>query len=172
MLEKISVSQKFKLPWLDSKIYHCLQNLNMSNSPNPDFSICVTGKQCASVCTPTQTGTIRYLSLLVGNEIGPEVGHNALALQIPNLHTLLCGGTEPVPVGAKAKSINNIPGIQRVQPLPFRQVPKHSNAVFTTAGAKRAVGRNGSRVHIAAVPDERVPELTVSQIPYLYRAVP
>ena len=136
----------------------------MSNAPHLDFSVCVTRKECTFICTPTQTGTIGYGTLLGESEIGAKVSHNALSLQIENPHTLLSRSTKPVFVAVKEEGMNNITGIgtQRVEVIHLiSQIPEHGNLVFSTTGVNRAIGRNKNGAHIAFMANKRVPELIV-----------
>lgn len=115
-------------------------------------------------------GVVSFLSL--GFQIDFQVLNNALALQVPDLNTALSGSTEPVPVGAETKSMNNRSGIQRIEPLTLGQVPQQNNSVFASAGAQRAVRRNRHRVHITGVASESDSQLAIGQVPNLDGFIP
>lgn len=85
-----------------------------ANTPNSDYAVSVSTKQSASISTPAQACTVDNLLLVGGSSMGIlglfslglqinlQILNNALALQIPDLDTVLSGSTKPVPVRAKA----------------------------------------------------------------------
>lgn len=111
-----------------------------------------------------------HLALLL--QIHLKVDYDALALQIPNLNAGLGGSAEPIPVRAKAERMNNGACVQRVKPLSLSQIPEQNHSIFAPAGAQRAVGRHGHRVHIPRVASEGGAQLAVGQIPNLYGLIP
>ncbi|PON35934.1 hypothetical protein TorRG33x02_350470 [Trema orientale] len=113
------------------------------------------------------------LSLLsLSLEINLQILHNALALQIPDLDTVLSSSTEPIPVGAEAERVDDRTGIERVEPLPLSQIPKQDHPIFPTAGAERPIGRDRHGVDVPAMAGERAPQLAVREVPNLDRAIP
>ena len=109
---------------------------------------------------------ISFLGLCL--EVNLQVLHNALALQIPDLDTVLCRRTEPVPIGAEAQSVDDRPGIKRVQPLPLRKIPQENHAILPSTCAQRPVRRHGNSVHVPTVAAQRAPELAVREVPHLH----
>lgn len=77
------------------------------------MAISVTTEEGASVSAPVQADAVRNLGLLTDeSELGAQLIDNALALQVPDLDAGLGGGTQPVSVGAKAKGVDDITGVQ------------------------------------------------------------
>jgi hypothetical protein len=57
-----------------------------THSPHADLAICVARVQRGTVCGPVEARAVRHLGLLAcGHELGPQLVHNGLALQVPNL---------------------------------------------------------------------------------------
>jgi len=98
--------------------------------------------------------------------------HNALALQIPDLDALLRSSNQPVSVRAKAKSVDDVTGIQRIQALAFRQVPQHGHTILAAASTEGTIWRHRDRVHVPGVTDEVGAQLAVGQVPHLHQLVP
>jgi hypothetical protein len=137
------------------------------------MTVSVTTVKRASICAPVQAHAIRDLGLLADEcEVRAQLVNNALAFQVPNLDARLSRGTQPVPVRAEAKRVDNITGIQRVQPLALRQIPQHGDTILASAGAQGAIRRHRHGVHIASVPDQVGPNLAVGEVPHLHDLVP
>jgi len=138
-----------------------------------DVPVSVTRKQDASITAPRQAGSIRDgLVLARRNELGPELIHHDLALQVPDLDALGGGGAEPVPVGAEDQAVDDVPGLQAVEPLALVQVPEHGSSVLAATGAETSIRTDGDGVEVASVANQVGAELAVGQTPDLDELVP
>ena len=115
-----------------------------------------------------------HLSLVVSRPAGPheaEVGHQAvhqaLALQVPDLHRRLGRGAQPVAVGREAQRVDDVARVQGVEPLALGQVPQHGGAVLAAGRAQGAVRGDGDGIDVASVAEEVLPQLAVGQVPHL-----
>lgn len=85
-----------------------------------DEMIRVSCKESGSVGRPSQAkacGSLARFGFFRTKSV-----HNNLALQVPNLDTVIRGSTEPVTVGRKDERVNNLTSIQGVETLAFVQV--------------------------------------------------
>jgi len=115
---------------------------------------------------------ISLVSLVFVVSIGFEGGNNDLALKIPDLDALISGGTEPVPVGAEDKRVDDFTSIQTVKLLAFVQVPKVGGSVLSSGSTERPVRGDTDGVQVSGVSYKVVAELAVGKSPYLNKAVP
>ena len=114
-----------------------------------------------------------HIYLVLGDlDVRLEVLHDVLRLKVPDLDGVLRRSTQPVAVGREAERVDDGTRVQRVQPLPLRQIPQQSKAVLPAGGAQRTVGAHGDGVDIAAVAGERAAQLAVGKVPDLDSAVP
>ncbi|RAL41491.1 hypothetical protein DM860_010285 [Cuscuta australis] len=114
--------------------------------------------------------SLRKITLTL--EIHSEIHNNALALQIPNLNAGFSSSTEPVPVRAEAKSMNDRSSLKAVKLLSFGQIPEENNSIFPSAGTQRAIGGNRNGVHVPCVAGKSGTKLAVGQIPHLHSFIP
>ena len=137
------------------------------------MAIGVAAVERAAVGAPVQADAVRDLSLLADEcELRAQLIDDALALQVPNFDAGLRGGTQPVPVRTEAERVDDVAGIQRVQPLALREIPQHGDSVLAAAGTQGAIGRNGHGVHVAGVSHQVSADLAVGQVPHLNNLVP
>lgn len=113
---------------------------------------------------------LSFLSLRL--EINLQILNNTLTLQIPDLNTILRGSTEPVPIRAEAKRVDNRTRVERVEPLPLSQIPEQDHPIFPTTRAEGPIRRDRHGVHIPTMAGERAPQLAVGEVPDLDRTVP
>ncbi|KAJ0879195.1 hypothetical protein HanRHA438_Chr10g0448591 [Helianthus annuus] len=111
-----------------------------------------------------------HLRLLL--EINLEINDNGLALQIPDLDAGLSGRTEPVPVRAEAKSVNDAPSFERVESLTLREIPEQNHAVFATTGTQGTIRGDRNSVDVSGVAGQGGPELAVGEVPDLDGLIP
>ena len=111
-----------------------------------------------------------HLALLL--QIDLKIDNNTLALQVPNLNAGLRGSAEPVLVRAKAEGVDNRSSIQRVEPLPLRQIPQQNHTVLSSASAERTIRRDRRGVDVPRVAGESGAELAIGQIPDLNGPIP
>jgi len=143
-----------------------------------DLAISETGEQGVAISRPGKRyaiggGSVGSLGDLALN-LGLELGDHLLGLEVPDLDGLLGSSDQPVPVGGEDHGVDDIISVQRVQVLALRQIPKHGNAILSTRGAQRAIGRDGDGVEVASVLLEGVLKQLglVLEVPYLDLLVP
>lgn len=103
------------------------------NTPGPNNVVSVTSEQSLTIRAPCQAHTLR-LSALLANclELGLQLVHLALLLQIEDDDAAGGRGAEPVSVGGEDKSVDFVTGVQGVEVLRLVQVPEHGSSVLST----------------------------------------
>jgi len=104
----------------------------MGHLPNTDDVISVTSIEVLAISRPSQGNAGRGLRVLGDGNFGAKLINNALAFQIPDLDAGLSGSAEPVPVGAEAKGVDDVASIERIQVLPFVEIPEHGESVLSS----------------------------------------
>ena len=143
------------------------------DAPHPDLVVRVPGEECGSVRGPGQGGAVWGLGLLAdGWELWPELVHGSLGLQVPNLDGVLGGGAQPVPVRGEAQVVDDVTGVEGVEPLSVGEVPQDGDSVLSSGGAQGSVWGDGDGVAVPSVPGEVGPQLAVGEVPHLDHLVP
>ena len=140
--------------------------------PDPDEVVRVPGEQSLTVSGPGQAGHLGRLGPGGPGDLRPQVLHQVLALQVPDLDAGAAGRTQPVPVGGEGEAVDGLAAVQGVQVLPVIEVPQHGLGVLPTAGTQGAVRRESHRVDVASVTDVVGLQLAVGQVPHLDVLVP
>jgi hypothetical protein len=148
----------------------CYNHLDTSDGVDPDQIVTVSAKQGRSISRPCQAGADGNLSKL-GLFRAKSVNDN-LGLQIPNLDTIIGGGTQPVTVRAEAKRVNNLSSIQRIKTLAFVQVPEHGGSILSSRGTEGAIRGDTDSVEVTRVSHKIVAELAVGKGKDLDKSVP
>merc|ERR1719325_237470 len=139
--------------------------------PHADLVVGVAGEQSLAVSGPGERGDLGRLGAGGAGDLGPEVLHQVLALQVPDLDAGPGGGAQPVPVGREGEAVK-ISGVADVVGLQLAvgQVP-HLDVLVPPARHDDRVGGVGGEAHaadpvaVALVLDgvlalgERVPQL-------------
>ena len=107
-----------------------------------------------------------------GRELGLELVHHDLGLEVPDLDRERRRRAEPVAVRREDERVDDVAGIEGIQALALVQVPEHGRAIFTTRSAERAVGRDGDGVQVSGVANEVREELARVEVPDLDELVP
>ena len=140
--------------------------------PNSDLVVGVASEQGLTVSRPGQGGHLGRLGAGRAGHLGPQILHEVLALEIPDLDAGPGGGTQPVPVGGEGQAVDGIRAVQGVQVLPVIEVPEHGPGILATAGAERAVGGKRDGVEVPSVTHVVGLQLAVGQVPDLDILVP
>ena len=140
--------------------------------PHADLVVGVAGEQSLAVSGPGERGDLGRLGAGGAGDLGPEVLHQVLALQVPDLDAGPGGGAQPVPVGREGEAVDGVAAVQGVQVLPVIQIPEHGAGVLATAGAQGTVGGECDGVKISGVADVVGLQLAVGQVPHLDVLVP
>ena len=82
-------------PCHDGSVFHS------SYLPDPDEVVGVAGEQSLTVSGPGQAGHLGRLGPGGPGDLRPEVLHQVLALQVPDLDGGAAGGAQPVPEGGQ-----------------------------------------------------------------------
>mmetsp|Transcript_713 Transcript_713/g.2117 ORF Transcript_713/g.2117 Transcript_713/m.2117 type:complete len:286 (-) Transcript_713:298-1155(-) len=144
-----------------------------AHGPHTDLAVGVTGVEGGAVSGPGDGGAVGHGGLLAhGRELGAQLVHDGLALQVPDLDARLGGGAEPVAVGGEGEGGDEVPGIQAVQALALRKVPQHCHVVLAARGAQGAIGGDRHGVDVPRVAPQVRLQLAVRQVPHLDELVP
>ena len=135
---------------------------------NTDSVVLVTSEEEAAVSRPLDRSALGVGRVLAHTgELGLELVNDALRLEVKDLDAARGGSTEPVSVGREAESVDSVTGLERVEVLAVRELPKHGDTVLATGGAERAIGRNGDGVDVAGVAVVVGLQLALAELPNL-----
>jgi hypothetical protein len=148
-------------------IYNTLEG---SDSVDTNDIIRESSKERRTISRPGQTRACRDLAIL--RFFGANGFDDNLGFKIPDLDRVVSGGAEPVSVGGKDESINDLTGVKRVQALALVEVPQHGGVVLSTTGGQGAIGRHTNSVEVSSVSDKVVAKLAVGKVPDLDQAIP
>jgi len=109
---------------------------------------------------------------LLSKLLRPQGVNNNLGLQIPDLDTLISGGTQPVSVGGEDEGVDDVSSIKGVETLALVQIPKHGSSILSSRSTKGAIGGYTDSVEVSSVSNEVISELAVSQGPNLNKTIP
>ena len=73
----------------------------MTNLPDTDEVVAVSGEQGLAIAGPGQSGALRGLGTGGPSNLGPQVLNLVLALKVPHLDGGAAGGAQPVPGGGQ-----------------------------------------------------------------------
>lgn len=143
------------------------------NRVDTDDVVSVTSIQVRAISRPGQRDGVWDLGVLAdGVTWDADFVNHVLGFKIPDLDGGAGGSNQPVAVRREDQGVDDVVGFQRVQALAFRKIPKHSNTVLSTGGAKRAIRRDSDSVQVASVASKVVSQTVVVGTPNLDKLVP
>jgi hypothetical protein len=146
------------------------KTLDGGDSVDADDIVRESSKEGRTISRPGQARARRDLTVL--GFFRADGFDDNLGFKIPDLDGVLSGGAEPVSVGGKDESINDLTSVKGVQALSFVQVPQHGGVVLSTTCGQGAIGGDANSVEVSSVSDKVVAKLAVGQVPDLHQAIP
>jgi len=142
------------------------------DTPCADDVVCVTSEQSLAVRTPGQAYTLGLPALLANRgELGLQLVHLALLLQVEDDDAAGSGSAEPVAVGREDERVDFVTGAQRVEMLGLVEIPEHRCTILTTGSAEGSVGGNGDGIDVAGVADVVGLEFAGGELPNLNQSL-
>ena len=92
---------------------------------------------------------------------------HVLALKVKDLDAAAGRRAEPVAVRGEDESVDDVTRLKGVEVLAIVEVPQHCDAVLSTRGGKRAIGRDGDSVDVTLVSEVVRAELAFCELPDL-----
>jgi len=159
-------------------VFFLFQDHNSLHTPYADQVVGITSKEGLSVSAPCQRNTLRILGQpwrMVQEEVWNslvQLSNNSLGVQVPNFNGWAGTSTQPITVGGKDESIDDIPSLERTQMFPLIQIPQHCSPILTTRSTQSAVRRDGDRVDVSCVTRKVGNQLAVLKVPHLNQFIP
>jgi len=101
-----------------------------------------------------------------------ELSDDALALQIPDLDSIVSGSAQPVSVGAEDEGVDDVSSVEGVEVLALVEIPQAGCSVLATRSTERTVWADCGGVEVTSVANEVGLQLAVGEIPHLDQLVP
>mmetsp|Transcript_13390 Transcript_13390/g.26055 ORF Transcript_13390/g.26055 Transcript_13390/m.26055 type:complete len:216 (-) Transcript_13390:369-1016(-) len=144
-----------------------------AHGPDTNATVGVTRVEGLAVGAPAEGDAVVRRSLLAnGREVGFQLVHDELGLEVPNLDAGVGRGAKPVAVRREDHRVDDVAALERIQMLALVQVPEHGSAILAARRAQRAIRRHGHRVKVAGVARKVGAQLAVGEVPHLDQLVP
>ena len=141
---------------------------DLQNGEDTDNVVGVTGEEGLTVGGPGEREALGVGGVLANTgELGLELVNDALGLEVEDLDARSGGSAEPVSVGGEDKGVDSVTGLERVEVLAIGELPEHGDAVLSTGGAERTIGRDSDGVDVASVAVVVGLQLALAELPNL-----
>lgn len=140
------------------------------DAPHTDDVVGIAGEEGLAVGAPAKRDGLRLTAALASDalvQLGPQLVHLALLLQVKDDDAGGGRGAEPVAVWREDQGVDLVTSGERVQVLGLVQVPQHGGAVLATRRAERSIGGDRDGVDVASVADVISLDLASSELPNL-----